>query len=133
MAGGTELAEFLVDQLRPLGRITAKRMFSGRGVWCEGLMFALIVADVIYFKADEGNRAAFEAEGMGPFTYQGKSRRVSLGYWRLPERLLDDPDELVDWARRALAAARKAAVKKGSRAGAGTGRRAGRKAIGDNG
>jgi DNA transformation protein len=108
----TELAEFLADQLRAMGHITTKRMFSGAGVWCDGLMFALIIADTIYLKADDTNRGDFEAEGMSPFTYQGKARRVSLGYWRLPERLLDEPDELIDWARKALAAARKAAAGK---------------------
>lgn len=112
MSQGTELAAFLVDQLRPMGRITTKRMFSGEGVWCDGLMFALIIDDIIYFKADDGNRLAFEAEGMTPFTYQGKSRRISVGYWRLPERLLDEPDDLGYWARQALAAARRAAAKK---------------------
>lgn len=108
----TELAEFLADQLRAMGHITTKRMFSGAGVWCDGLMFALIIADTIYLKADDANRGDFEAEGTGPFTYQGKGRMVEVGYWRLPERLLDEPDELIDWARKALAAARKAAADK---------------------
>jgi hypothetical protein len=29
-----------------------------------------------------------------------------LSYWRLPDRLYDDPDELAAWARAALAVAR---------------------------
>jgi DNA transformation protein len=28
-----------------------------------------------------------------------------MSYWEVPERLLDDPEELVTWARRAHAAA----------------------------
>lgn len=108
------MAEFLADQLRSMGHVTTKRMFGGAGVWCDGLMFALIIADTIYLKADDSNRPDFVAESMGPFTYQGKGRVVEVGYWRLPERLLDEPDELIEWARKSLAAARKAAAGKGT-------------------
>ena len=50
----------------------------------------------------------FEREGSRPFVYTrakspGKVGRASLSYWRLPERLYDDPEELVVWATRALA------------------------------
>lgn len=72
-----------------------------------------MLRDALHFKVDDANRAAYEAEGMRPFTYQarGKSVRVEA-YWRVPERLLDDPDEMVVWARAALAAGRRAASKK---------------------
>lgn len=112
------IAEFLCDTLRPLGPVMAKRMFSGAGLFCEGLMFGLIFGDALYLKADAQSLAAFEAEGMMPFVYEAKGRQVSLGYWRAPERLLDDPDELVAWARIALAVAQsKARAKaKGGRA-----------------
>lgn len=105
------IAEFLCDTLRPLGPVMAKRMFSGAGLFCDGLMFGLIFGDA-------QSLAAFEAEGMMPFVYEAKGRQVSLGYWRAPERLLDDPDELVAWARIALAVAQsKARAKaKGGRA-----------------
>jgi len=73
-------------------------------------MFGLVVRDVIYLKADATSIADFEREGCGPFTYtrgksQGRPTQHALPYWRLPERLYDDPDALADWARRALAAA----------------------------
>ena len=62
---------------------------------------------------DDGNRAAYQAEGLEPFSYEAKGRTVEIGaYWRVPERLFDDPDEMVEWARAALAAGQRAAVKK---------------------
>lgn len=106
------LAEFLCDTLRPLGPVMAKRMFSGAGIFCDGLMFALIIGDAVYLKTDAGGEAAFKAEGMGPFLYQAKGRTVALGYWRMPERLLDEPDEMVLWSRAALAVAHRAARQK---------------------
>lgn len=105
--------DFIKDQLRGLGHVTARRMFSGAGVYCDGVIFALILRDTLHFKVDDGNRAAYEAEGLEPFTYEAKGRTVRVGaYWRVPERLLDDPEEMVEWARAALEAGRRAASKK---------------------
>lgn len=106
------LAEFLCDTLRPLGPVMAKRMFSGAGIFCDGLMFALIIGDAVYLKTDADGEAAFKGEGMGPFVYQAKGRTVALGYWRMPERLLDEPDEMLLWSRAALAVAHRAARQK---------------------
>jgi DNA transformation protein len=85
-------------------------MFGGAGLYAEGLMFGLAFDATIYLKVDETSIPDFEREGSRPFTYsRGKSRgrvsRHALPYWRLPERLYDDPDELAVWAARALAIA----------------------------
>jgi DNA transformation protein len=103
-------ADFIRDLFAPFGPVTVRRMFSGAGIFADGLMFGLIVRDVIYLKADVASVADFEREGSGPFTYtrgkqSGRPSEHALPYWRLPERLYDDPDELAVWARRAFAAA----------------------------
>jgi DNA transformation protein len=115
MAAGASFGEFLQDQLRSLGHVTVRRMFGGAGVYCDGLMFGLVSDDTLYFRVDDGNRSAFEAEGQQPFTYDGKGRTIQLPYWRVPERLFDEPEEMVAWARAALAAARRVAEKKKSK------------------
>ena len=115
MAGNASLIAFVTEQLAPLGHVTARRMFSGSGIYCDGVIFALVVRDVLHFKVDDGNRAAYKAEGSAPFTYEAKGRMVEIGsYWRVPERLFDDPDEMVDWAREALVVGRRAAENKRS-------------------
>jgi DNA transformation protein len=98
------------DDIRDLfsgfGPVTVRRMFSGAGVFRDGLMFALIARDVIHLKADAATIPAFEREGCGPFSYATKTGERSLpSYWRMPERLYDDADELGEWARAAYAAA----------------------------
>jgi DNA transformation protein and related proteins len=76
-------------------------------------MFALIVNDALYLKADDQTKTAFEDEGLQPFTYDTKNgKRTVMSYWRAPERCLDDPDEMRDWARRAYGVALKAAKEK---------------------
>jgi DNA transformation protein len=113
MAGSAEFLEFLKDQLRGLGHVTTRGMFSGAGVYCDGVIFALVLRDTLYFKVDDGNRGAYEAEGLEPFSYEARGRRVTVGaYWRVPERLFDEPEEMLAWARDALAAARRASAKK---------------------
>ena len=108
MAVSASLTELLKEQLAPLGQVAVRRMFGGAGVYCDRLMFGLIAGDALYFKADDGNRAAYEAEGMDAFTYEGRNKPIRMSYWRVPERLFDEPDEMVEWARAALAAARRA-------------------------
>ena len=115
-------ADFIRDLFREFGAVQIRRMFGGAGLWADDVMFALITRDVIYLKADDDSIAAFEAEACAPFSYTTKNGRHTLtSYWRLPERLYDDPEELAVWARRALGVARaKAAGKKA----------AGKKAVG---
>ena len=113
MASSREFITFVADQLAPLGHITTRRMFSGAGVYCDGVIFALILRGALFFKVDDGNRATYEAEGLEPFKYEARGRTVEMGaYWRVPERLFDDPDEMLEWARAAVAAGRRAAAQK---------------------
>lgn len=108
--------EFIHELFAQFGSVTVRRMFSGAGIFHDGMMFGLIVSDVIYLKADDKNIAYFEHEGCKPFTYtrgkaSGRPSQHALPYWRLPERLYDDPDELAVWAVRSLAAAERRKVR----------------------
>ena len=113
MVASDGFAEFLREQLAPLGRVTMRRMFGKTGVFCNGLMFGMVTNDTLYFRVDDHNRAVFkEAESAPPLNYEKKGRTIDLSFWRAPERLLDEPDELVTWARAALAAAHRVAAKR---------------------
>jgi DNA transformation protein len=114
MVASESFAEFLCEQLAPLGRVTMRRMFGKTGVFCDGLMFAMVTDDTLYFRVDDLNRATFrEAESSPPLNYAKKGRTIDLSFWRAPERLWDEPDELVAWARTAMGAARRVAAKRG--------------------
>ena len=113
MVASDGFAEFLREQLVPLGRVTMRRMFGKTGVFCDGLMFGMVTDDTLYFRVDDLNRMAFkEAEASPPLNYKKKGSTIDLSFWRVPERLFDEPDELVTWARAALAAARRVAAKR---------------------
>ena len=112
MVASDSFAEFLREQLAPLGPIMMRRMFGKTGVFCDGLMFGMVTDNTLYFRVDDDNRAAFaEAASFPPLNYEKKGSTIDLSFWRAPERLFDEPDELVRWARIALAAAHRVAAK----------------------
>jgi len=113
MVASDSFAEFLREQLAQLGHITMRRMFGKTGVFCDGLMLGMVRDDTLYFRVDDHNRAIFkEAESFPPLNYDKGGSSIDLSFWRAPERLFDEPDELVAWARAALAAARRVAAKR---------------------
>jgi DNA transformation protein len=82
-------------------------MFGGVGLYADELFFALIADDAVYLKVDDHNRPDFEARGLEPFRPYGEHGEV-MGYYRLAEDLLEDPEELRAWADKAVAVARRA-------------------------
>jgi DNA transformation protein len=88
-------------------------MFGKTGVFCNGLRFGMVANDTLYIRVDAQTRTIFkEAEAAPPLSYEKQGRSIDLAFWRVPERLLDEPDELVSWARAALGAARRVAVER---------------------
>jgi DNA transformation protein and related proteins len=109
--------DFLIDLFADFGPVTIRRMFSGYGISADGINFALALRAGLYFRADETTIPQFEAEGSKPFQYQTRAKTVTVNsYWQLPARLFDDSEDLSVWARAALAAAQRAALKKRPRA-----------------
>jgi DNA transformation protein and related proteins len=100
--------EFIRELFAPFGPVTVRRMFGGAGISSDGLTFAIAFDGTIYLRVDETSIPDFEREGSTPFVYPraktaGRVGRASKAFWRLPERLYDDPEELAVWARRSLA------------------------------
>lgn len=84
--------------------ITSRAMFGGWGIYCDGLMFALIVDGELHFKVDDNNRAFFDAAGSHPFTYGRQNKRVSLSYFSVPESIMEDHEAFALWTARSIAA-----------------------------
>jgi DNA transformation protein and related proteins len=113
MTASDTFADFLREQLAPLGHVAMRRMFGKTGVFCDGVMIGMVADDTLYFRVDEQNQATFkEAAAYPPLNYKKNGGIIDLAFWRVPERLFDEPDELVTWARVALEAARRAAAKR---------------------
>jgi DNA transformation protein len=97
--------EDIAELFASYGPVGVKRMFSGFGLYAEDVCFAVFLRGELFFKADASTIPGFEAEGSKPFSYsQTKSGKVVIvnSFWRLPERLYDEPDELAVWTRGAV-------------------------------
>src|SRR3990172_1421392 len=108
MKSTSDFAAYAVELLGAVGRVAARRMFGGYGLYCDGVMFALIADDVLYLKADDASRPEFERAGSEPFVYDARGRRTTMAYRRAPDEAMESRELAAPWARTALAAALRA-------------------------
>jgi DNA transformation protein and related proteins len=102
---------YVVEQLAAMPALSTRRMFGGIGIYSDACFFALIDDDVLFFKVDDSNRDDYGSRGMKAFMpFPGQP---SLGYFQVPPDVLEEPEELTRWARRAVEVAQK--KKKGPR------------------
>jgi DNA transformation protein len=97
-----EFVNLVVERMGEFAPVQAKAMFGGHGIYWQGLMFALIAQEQLYFKADEQSAGQFTARGLGPFTYESKGKVATLQYYQAPVEVLDEPGEMAVWARLAF-------------------------------
>jgi DNA transformation protein len=111
-----EFSEHLNDLFGRLGPIHTRRMFGGAGVFLGNAMFALVVDDTLYMKADPELARAYAQAGSEPFCYATRDGSRTLpGFMRLPDSALDDADEALAWARRSLVPAEAAAAQRAAK------------------
>ena len=97
---------FIEELLAPIATITTRSMFGGVGIYGDGLFFALIANEQLYFKVDDTNRPDFEAAGMAPFAPFDDGR--TMAYWAVPADVLEDADALAIWTKKAMDVAQRA-------------------------
>jgi DNA transformation protein and related proteins len=113
-----EFKDFVLDQLSPLEGVSAKRMFSGYGLYRQGVFFGIVAGAALYFKTDDATRPSYTVRGMGPF--RPTARQTLKTYHEVPADVLEDRHTLADWARGAIHCQNRAAAPKPKRrAGAG--------------
>lgn len=106
-------AESINELFIEFGPVSVRRMFGGAGIFVDDRMIGLVSREIIYLKADDTTIPDFEREGLAPFSYSTKNgERKLTSYWRMPDRLYDDPEELARWAHVAHAVARRAVERK---------------------
>jgi DNA transformation protein and related proteins len=105
MPVSNDYRDFVLEQLSAAGRVAPRAMFGGVGLYLDGLFFALIDDDTLYFKADDASRQRYQAAGSRHFCPDPSRPEQSMGYWQVPAEVLEDSDELVLWAREAVGVA----------------------------
>lgn len=117
MAVSAEYRTFVEELFEQTFPIRIRPMFGGAGIYADDVMFGLIADERVYLKADDATRGEFAAEGCGPFIYVAPDgKEMPMGYFALPERLYDEPDEIKAWAMKAVDAALRAKKSKSAKA-----------------
>lgn len=112
MAVSPSFRDFVLEQLAGLGRLRARRMFGGVGIYSGESFFALIAADTLYLKVDDDSRADYLRRGMSPFRPYRDRPQWEMGYYAVPSDVLEDAEEMTAWARKALRAATAAPIRR---------------------
>ena len=105
MSRRSEFAEFVTEQMSFFGGLRVRAMFGGYGVYRDDYIFAIIVDDRLYFKADPITRAEFEAKGLSPFTYVARGKSVTMQYFEAPPEIFEEPEVMRSWVQKAYGAA----------------------------
>jgi DNA transformation protein len=100
-----EIVDYLEEEFAPLGAVDSARLFGGWQIRSAGRPFAFVIKGTLYFRADPALRAEMAAAGSRPFAYAKTGGTVTIGrFMSAPEADMDDPEALLGWARKALAA-----------------------------
>jgi DNA transformation protein len=105
MPKSQEYLEYILEQLERFGGVTARRMFSGFGLYQHDVFFGLIFSDTLYFKVNDANRPDYESRGMRRFQPYKDKPHLSFTYYEVPADVLEDREQLTLWATRSVQAA----------------------------
>ena len=97
-----EFVDFLQEVFRNFGSVQARKMFSGYGLYHDGVMFALVADETLYLKADASIAHYFEVKGLAQFEFGREGKVIKMSYYAAPEEIFDDPEEAAKWARRSF-------------------------------
>lgn len=111
----SEFVDHLKDVFRLFGPFAAKRMFSGYGLFRDGLMFGLVVRDTLYLKADAQSAPQFTQLNLAQFEYQRQGKATKLSYYTAPEAVMEDAADAARWARLGFEAALRAEAAKAAK------------------
>jgi DNA transformation protein len=104
MTRGSDFIDFVLEQLAPLGDVRARAMFGGFSIYRGDTVFAIVLDDRLYLKANDATRDEFESRGLSRFTYAARGRTLRMSYYEAPAEVFEEPESMCEWARRALAA-----------------------------
>lgn len=108
MSRYSEFVEFVIEQMSFIGGLRVRAMFGGHGVYQDDCIFAILVEDRLYFKADSTTRDEFEAKGLSPFTYVARGKSVTMQYFEAPPEVFEEPEAMRSWVQKALGVALRA-------------------------
>lgn len=96
-----DFVEYVLDRLSSFGRMRARAMFGGHGIYKDDLIIGIIVDGELYFKVSPETRLDYEAYGSRPFSYEKDGKTVAMSYFLVPEEVMEDDELLREFVMKA--------------------------------
>jgi DNA transformation protein and related proteins len=104
MAIHDDYLDWVLGQLAAADGVSVRRMFGAFGLYHGGVFFGILRRNTLYFKVDDANRADYATRGMAAFRPYADGSKVSTSYFEVPADVIEDAEECVRWARKAIGA-----------------------------
>jgi DNA transformation protein len=94
----SEFLQYALDLFNPLGRLTSKTLFGGNAILKNNITFAMVFDGSIYLKTNKNTVKKYLDLDSKPLSYKKNNKTISLRYYEIPIEVLDDEDQLIQWA-----------------------------------
>ena len=94
----SEFLQYALDLFNPLGRLTSKTLFGGNAILKNNITFAMVFDGSIYLKTDKNTVKKYLDLDSKPLSYKKNNKTISLRSYEIPIEVLDDEDQLIQWA-----------------------------------
>ena len=94
----SEFLQYALDLFNPLGRLTSKTLFGGNAILKNNITFAMVFDGSIYLKTDKNTVKKYLDLDSKPLSYKKNNKTISLRYYEIPIEVIDDEDQLMQWA-----------------------------------
>jgi DNA transformation protein len=109
------LIAWVEEALAPVGTVTSRHMMGGHTLYLDNVIFAIVAAEELWFKADTTSDAAWDAiaaDRFAPAMKNGEAmakggKPLVMNYRRAPSEVYDEADAMIRWADLAVAAGRR--------------------------
>ena len=89
--------EYIVyDVLGHINGISTKPMFSGTGIYLDGVIVAFVTGGELYFKCDDILREKYLKEDCHTFTFNKNGKEIELCYISANEDMIENRETMSD-------------------------------------
>ncbi len=112
MRAKSSLAGYVTEHLAFLGRISNRAIFGGIGIFLDERLLGIVLNEQLYLHTDKSNLDDYLSRGMEQFKPYPNAFDLTTDHHRVPQEIIDDPEQLKEWGRRSLVSAIEAAKAK---------------------
>lgn len=96
--------EFVIEQLQSIRGVSCRAMFGGYGLYAGERFFGIVYKGRLYFKVSDASKARYTVAGMK--TFKPSAKMTLKSFYEVPADVLEDSDEIAEWAVTAIEAAK---------------------------